>query len=170
MKIKLQIAILWIILFSITVHAQQTINPKFEQKIEELIAHSVATISCERLQEKMKTSNYCILDAREKKEYEVSHLPNAKWVGYDHFDKNALKDIAKEEIIVVYCSIGYRSEKIGEKLKKMGYSRVYNLYGGIFEWTNRQYLLVDNKNQTTTNIHAYNKEWGAWLDKGNKKY
>ena len=55
MKIKLQIAILWIILFSITVHAQQTINPKFEQKIEELIDHSVATISCERLQEKMKT-------------------------------------------------------------------------------------------------------------------
>lgn len=158
------------LLFPVAILAQLTLNPKFETKIEGLIDHSVSTISCERLKQKMGSTTWSILDAREKVEYDVSHLPEAKWVGYDHFDSSALKNISKETIIIIYCSIGYRSEKIGEKLKEMGYSKIYNLYGGIFEWTNRQYPLVDNKNQTTTNIHAYNKEWGAWLEKGNKKY
>ena len=44
---------------------------------------------------------------------------------------------SKSDTIVLYCSIGYRSEKIGEKLVEMGYGHVFNLYGGIFEWVNR---------------------------------
>jgi len=33
----------------------------------------------------------------------------------------------------VYCSLGIRSEVIAKKLKKAGYTNVFNLYGGIFE-------------------------------------
>ena len=73
-------------------------------------------------------------------------------------------------IIVVYCSIGYRSEKIGKKIKNLGFSRVYNLYGGIFEWSNRAYPLIDNQKKKTIKVHGYNQDWGKWLSRGEKVF
>lgn len=155
---------------AVWVGAQPTLNPKFEQKIEGLISHSIPTITCERLQKKLETPNLVLLDAREKEEFTTSHLKDAQWVGYTTFDRKQMEGINKDATIVVYCSVGYRSEKIGEQLKAMGYNKVYNLYGGIFEWTNRSYPLLNAQNQPTKAIHAYNKDWGRWLDKGNKVY
>ena len=84
------------------------------------------------------------------------------------FTTKSLADIPKDAILVVYCSIGYRSEKIGERLKKEGFSKVYNLYGGIFEWCNRGYEIVDKEEKKTSKVHAYDRDWGRWVEKGDK--
>ncbi len=166
----MQYLILIFSLLAFTVKAQQTLNPKFQQKIESTIDHTVTTISCQRLYKKLNTPELYILDAREQSEYNVSHLPKSLCVGYDDFNKNSVAHIPKDAIVVLYCSIGYRSEKIGEKLKKLGYQRVYNLYGGLFEWSNQQLPLENAKQQSTTKVHAYSKDWGRWIDKGEKVY
>lgn len=150
--------------------AQTTQNPAFKQKIEETITHSIPIITAEQLQKKLNIPNLVLLDAREPNEYKVSHLPNALQVGYDNFNLKKIAPIDKNAIVVIYCSIGYRSEKIGEQLKKKGYSKVYNLYGGIFEWVNTGYQVVDNKEQSTKKVHTYNKEWSKWLENGTKIY
>ncbi len=113
-----------------------------------------------------------ILDAREKNEYEVSHIKNATFVGYNNFKiKPFLKqNIAKTDTIVVYCSLGVRSEDISEKLKRQGYTNVYNLYGGIFEWKNKNYDVVNKKGEPTEEVHTCTKEWAKWLHKGKKVY
>lgn len=154
----------------LTLAAQETINPKFEKKVESLIDHSIPTINSPTLYKKTATPNLYILDARESAEYQVSHLKGALHIGYDHFNAMKVLRIPKDAILVVYCSVGYRSEKIGEKLKALGFSKVYNLYGGIFEWSNRGYPLVDQKEQPTTKVHAFNKDWGRWLEQGTKVY
>ena len=115
-------------------------------------------------------SNYLFLDAREQKEYNVSHLPNAKFVGYDKFSRASLNDIPKDRPLVIYCSIGKRSEDITRKLKKAGYTNIYNLYGGIFEWVNTGNTVYDLQNKPTDKVHAYGKFWGKFLDKGTKVY
>ena len=58
-----------------------------------------------------------LLDTRKKEEYEVSHLKNALWVGFKEFEVDSIlpKIENKSTEIVVYCSIGVRSENIGEK-------------------------------------------------------
>jgi 3-mercaptopyruvate sulfurtransferase SseA len=66
--------------------------------------------------------------------------------------------------------VGYRSEKISEKLKQAGFKDVSNLYGGIFEWVNQGNPVVDENGKITDNIHAYSKTWGVWLNKGVKVY
>lgn len=109
------------------------------------------------------------LDAREEKEYAISHLPGAEFVGYKNFDISHVKT-AKDKAIVVYCAIGKRSEDITEKLRKAGYKHVRNLYGGIFEWVNQGHEVYDLQNRKTLNVHAYNRLWGRFLDKGNKVY
>lgn len=158
------------LLLSSTAWTQTTLNPKFEKKIDGLLSKSVPTLSCERLQQKINTPNMYLLDAREPEEYAVSHLDKAQWVGYNTFKPENVKDVPKDAIVVVYCSIGYRSEKIGEQLKKLGYTKVYNLYGGIFEWSNRAYPLVNQSEKETENVHPYDSDWGRWVERGNKTY
>ena len=115
-------------------------------------------------------NKYTILDSRELKEFKVSHLENSIWVGYDDFNiHNTIKKIKADKPIVIYCSIGYRSEKIGEKLLQKGYT-VYNLYGGIFDWKNKENTVVDNSEVNTNKVHCYNKEWSKWLFIGDKIY
>lgn len=115
--------------------------------------------------EQSKNKDLIILDARERSEYNVSHIQGATFVGYDNFDINSVSTIDKSSKVYVYCSIGYRSEKIGEKLQKAGYENVYNLYGGIFAWANAGYPLVDSKGKSTIEVHGYNKRWAKWLNK-----
>jgi rhodanese-related sulfurtransferase len=138
-------------------------NPDFDKKIANMLSFSVKTISPDDLK---RQPNVVILDARERSEYDVSHLPNALFAGFNNFEKKVLEDIPKDKPIVVYCSIGYRSEKIGEKLKKMGYTKVFNLYGSIFEWLNQGNPVVDKNGQPTKKVHTYNKAWSRWVEEG----
>mgnify|MGYP001073821322 CR=1 FL=1 len=149
--------------------AAQTIGQQksFDQMLEKLLSHSVNEV---KANEVMVKSNVIFLDAREKQEFEVSHIPNAQWIGYDTFEPQKVASLPKNKSIVVYCSVGYRSEKIAEKLLKMGFPKVANLYGGIFNWKHAGGVVVDKKGQATEKIHTYNKEWGKWLFKGVKVY
>lgn len=110
------------------------------------------------------TGNVIFLDARELEEYNVSHIQNAIYVGFDDFKLNKLSEIDKNANVVVYCSIGYRSEKIGEKLVKEGFTNVKNLYGGIFNWTNNGYPVYQNEVETQE-VHGYSESWSKWLNK-----
>ena len=113
-----------------------------------------------------------LLDTRESEEFEVSHLENAQWVGYDQFDMDEfLRQYPNRNTpLVVYCSVGVRSEDIGEQLQEAGYSNVQNLYGGIFEWKNKGYPVVDKTKQKTEKVHAYSKYWGRLLTNAQKVY
>ena len=116
------------------------------------------------------SASYIFLDAREPREFAVSHIAGAIPVGYDHFEiENLPVNFSKNRRILVYCSVGYRSEKVTEKLQKAGFTNVSNLYGGIFEWVN-QGLPVVNETGLTNDVHAYNYTWGVWLRKGRKVY
>lgn len=129
-----------------------------------LLAQSVEMISCRELNE--RKNQFVILDTRAENEKEISHIEGAVWVGYAQFDLSSVSHIAKEKPIVVYCSVGYRSEKIGEQLLRAGFMEVYNLNGGIFEWVNQGFPVVKNDNRPTEEIHGYSKVWAIWLKKG----
>lgn len=153
-----------VILFSISLNGQS-----IKKLLKKHNTESVAYASVEMIKSNL---DFVLLDARELKEYKVSHLKNALHVGYDHFDleKTTSKLAGKNALIVVYCSIGIRSEDIAEKLQKAGYKNVFNLFGGIFEWKNKQNIVVDSLNNPTEKVHTFSKEWSTWLKKGIKVY
>lgn len=123
-----------------------------------------------QLNQKEILENALLLDTREKDEFEVSHLKGAKWVGYNTFSIASVNDVPKDQPIVVYCSIGARSQEIGKKLKDAGYKEVYNLYGGIFHWVNEEQPVFNQEAQKTDRVHAYSRSWGIWLNRGEKVY
>lgn len=142
---------------------------KLDRTLKKFNNESVPYVHVEELAD---LENAVLLDAREKEEYEVSHLKNAIWVGHKTFEIDSLLNTVpgKESEIVVYCSIGVRSENIGEKLIKAGYTNVRNLYGGIFEWKNKGFPVFDTTKQETEKVHAFSKHWGKLLTKGEKVY
>ena len=128
---------------------------------------SVPYLSVQMLQ--MEYKDYVILDTRKKEEFDVSQLPGAIWVG-ERYDIDKLSNIDKEAKIVVYCSVGIRSEDYGEEMLEDGFSKVYNLYGSIFSWKDAGYQVVDQNNQPTEKVHVYSKKWAKYLKTGKKVY
>lgn len=140
-------------------------NKAFSKLLDSLLDHSVPEITISEVEE----DSVIFLDARAFAEYQVSHLKNAQHVGYESFNLESVSTISKDAPIVVYCSIGYRSEKVAKKLCNAGFTNVKNLYGGIFEWKNQDKKVFTDSLETQQ-IHAYSKTWGIWLNKGEKVY
>jgi rhodanese-related sulfurtransferase len=139
----------------------------FGAMLHTLLSHTVPEVSAT---EAGQEENALFLDARERKEYEVSHIEDALFVGYDNFVLESVNNVSKDQPLIVYCSVGYRSEKVSEQLITAGYTNVKNLYGGIFEWKNVGLPVVNESNEMTEQVHAYNRTWGIWLKKGKKVY
>ncbi|MBD2022259.1 rhodanese-like domain-containing protein [Leptolyngbya sp. FACHB-36] len=102
-----------------------------------------------------------VLDARTADEYAVSHLPNAQRVDPNAVDFAALSNCANMPI-VVYCSVGYRSSRLSDRLQAAGFNQVANLEGSIFEWANEGRPLFQ-AGEAVKQVHPYNATWGRLL-------
>lgn len=154
-----------VLLFPLTSCGQR--NTDLDKELKTLYKNTVPVVS---MQEAQNWNHAKLLDTREREEFEVSHIPNAELVGYDDFELDAVSDLNKADTIILYCSVGYRSERIGEKLKDAGYKNVFNLYGGIFNWKNHDGVVVNLQKDTTQKVHTYNRSWSRFLKKGEKVY
>jgi len=157
------VILLTLFLFSQTSCQAQVQNPAFDALLRTLLSHDVPEIS---VNEAKNTNSQTIwLDAREQREYELSHIKGALHIGYEAPDLSLLRQLPKDARIIVYCSVGYRSEKIAKRCQAAGFKQVYNLYGGIFEWVNQGNTVV-NADGPTEQVHTYDKKWSVWLDRG----
>ncbi len=104
-----------------------------------------------------------LIDAREKEEFQVSHISGAMNIPCNKDPLIHLKDINPDRPVVVYCSVGYRSSILAGRLKDLGFNEVYNLEGSIFKWANEERPLVQGQKEVHT-VHPYNARWGSLLE------
>lgn len=150
---------------------QESDSLSYKEKAYQLMVDKLLSHSVPELKVGDDWSDHVVyLDAREKSEYDVSHIQGALYVGYDDFRLSRVKKLPKDVQLIVYCSVGYRSEKVAEKLRKSGYTNAYNLVGGIFEWHNKGYSVVDKSLLPTNKVHGYDKLWGKWLERADVVY
>ena len=138
-------------------------NRRFERYLNELKEDfGVTQIHSDSL----KYTNSILLDTREPEEFKVSHIPDAVHTGYYDFSIEDFYHLNKDTTIIVYCSVGYRSSKIAQKLIDAGFKDVRNLYGGIFMWVNQNREVMKDS-VVTDSIHTYNKRWGRYITNQN---
>lgn len=167
MKYSKALVLVMTLFFTKSSGAQRMVQSgTYNVMLKALLSHSVTEISATKA---YKMKDVVFLDAREKTEYNVSHIKEATWIGYDDFDIERVANLPTDKKVIVYCSVGKRSENISEKLEAAGYKDVSNLYGGIFEWVNNGYDVYDSSGKTNK-VHAYSSTWGIWLNKGEKVY
>ncbi len=128
------------LLISSTVSAQK----KLDKLLDKWNTRNVPYMSVETLA--MPKTAAILLDARDEKEFNVSHLENAIRVGYDDFKtKETIAILPKDKStkIVVYCSLGIRSETVAHKLIQGRIYQCLQFYmEGIFEWEKCRILKV----------------------------
>lgn len=151
----------YVALFLLLSYAGTAQNPEgFDKMLNSLVKGTVPYIRANEIIN--AEEEFIILDSREPVEYETSHLPQSHLIGYKNLDLSILDSYSKDQPVVVYCSVGYRSERVAERLIAMGYTRVFNLRGGIFEYANEG-LPLNNEGEKAS-VHGYNKKWSRWLN------
>jgi rhodanese-related sulfurtransferase len=158
------IRIAGLLFFTASIATGQTKDPAFSHMLNQKLAHSVAEIDVADL----RLDEYYFLDCRERAEYEVSHIPDAIFIGSNP-SKEALQQLPSDKPWVFYCSVGVRSEKVAESVQEQDIIS-YNLVGGIFEWVNRGRPIEDAAGIATKKVHPYNRVWGVWLKAGTKSF
>lgn len=163
--------LLLLILIGVFLSGMSQKPESYDENLTAMYKNTVPLISPDQLSEKIKSdSSIVLLDSREIDEFKVSHISGARCIGYNNFNIKSVQDVPKDATIIVYCSLGVRSELIAEKLIEEGFTNVENLYGGIFEWVYFNQEIVDKKEKPTSKVHTYDKSWGEWLLKGEKVY
>lgn len=73
-----------------------------------------------------------LIDVRSKQEYQEGHINSAINIPDYEIERRIEKEIPKKnQLIIVYCQYGTRSRGVYIKMKKIGYTNIYNLYGGL---------------------------------------
>ncbi|MDQ6623358.1 MAG: rhodanese-like domain-containing protein [Verrucomicrobiota bacterium] len=101
-----------------------------------------------------------LLDVRTKAEFDVSHIHGARRVE-PASNANAI-DLPRDQPIVTYCSVGYRSGAFAKKLQDAGYKNVQNMSGSIFAWANEGHP-IERDGKRVEKVHPYNAKWGKLL-------
>ena len=105
-----------------------------------------------------------LLDTRSREEFDVSHIETAQVASTLDEAMLLLAGRPKEQLVVTYCSVGYRSAITAAELGKAGFRNVHNLEGSLFEWANKGHPIYRN-GQRVREVHFYNFWWGMYLKK-----
>lgn len=75
--------------------------------------------------------NAILIDVRSRQEYKEKHLEGSINISLYDIERGNYKIEDKNSTIILYCELGKRSRRAMEILKKKGYTKVYQLEGGL---------------------------------------
>lgn len=133
---------------------------EIDQFIDNEITFKIPIITCQELKKIQENGHpkLVVLDARSKRAFNVSHIKDAKRVGYEDFSIEHIWFIDTNVLVVIYCEDGRKSEQIALELKKIGFKHIKNLYGSIYEWSKQGLPIVNKKGKRTQRIFAFRKQ------------
>ena len=91
----------------------------------------------------MNRSQVLILDVRDEAEFAAGHINNAKHIPVAELESR-IKEIQKykDKSVIVNCQGGVRSSKACGILRKLEFTQLNNLQGGLNAWTQAKLPLV----------------------------
>ena len=104
-----------------------------------------------------------LLDARTPPEYAVSHLKGATRIDPRMPLLKGIGAFPRDTPVVVYCTVGYRSARVAQWLRRQGFRTVYDLAGGLFAWANEG-RPMEADGRAALSVHPYNAVWGRLLE------
>lgn len=100
-------------------------------------------VSAEEAKEIIDTFSPLVLDVRTPGEYAGGHLEDAVLIPVQVLQKRAGElDAHRDDPILIYCATGNRSTVASKILIDKGFTRIFNLRGGIREWQRKKLPVV----------------------------
>jgi rhodanese-related sulfurtransferase len=77
-----------------------------------------------------------LIDVRTPQEYAEGHLQGATLISVQarNFEQH-IQQLNPQQPVFVYCYSGKRSLMAARRLSQMGFTMVYDLQGGLMQWT-----------------------------------
>ncbi|MBU2939687.1 rhodanese-like domain-containing protein [Lacinutrix sp. C3R15] len=96
---------------------------------------NIKVITTQEMQSLLKMDQVQLVDVRTPKEFKSGYIANAQNIDFlsPTFDQDILK-LDKEKPVLLYCHSGGRSAKCAKKLEDAGFTKIYDLQGGISRW------------------------------------
>ncbi len=91
-------------------------------------------------------SNACIIDVREKKEWDAGHIINAIHIPMSEF-RQRLSEIPKDKAVYLHCRSSQRSYNVIRALQGLGYDNLYNISGSFLGICSYEYFLDQTTNR-----------------------
>ena len=104
-----------------------------------------------------------LFDTRNEDEFAVSSLQGAIRLDPETTDFAFLDTLARDTPIITYCSVGYRSSEIADRMRKAGFTNVSNLEGSIFRWANEGRPIF-REGAPVREVHPFDTVWGSLLN------
>ena len=97
----------------------------------------VQELSIEDVKQKLEArESFRLIDVREGEEFARGHLPGAEPLCKGILERDIEKLVPDVETpMVLYCGGGFRSALAAENLQRMGYKKVWSMWGGWRAWT-----------------------------------
>ena len=93
-------------------------------------------LSYDDFKNQINNDNVLLFDIRTMDEFNSGHLKGS--INIDFYEEKLFdkffKKVNKSKPIYIYCRSGNRSKKSFEKLKKLGFVKVFDLEGGYKNW------------------------------------
>ncbi|HRP53425.1 MAG TPA: thioredoxin domain-containing protein [Fluviicola sp.] len=88
--------------------------------------------------------NYQLIDVRTPDEFSLAHIENAQNIDWNgtSFDQEIAK-LDKKKPVFVYCLSGARSAAAANKFLTNGFNEIYQLDGGILQWTHAKLPTIE---------------------------
>jgi rhodanese-related sulfurtransferase len=84
---------------------------------------------------KINREDAVVVDVRESDEWLKGHIPGARHIALAQLEKRIHEiEKFKERPLIVCCASGGRSSKACSVLQKAGFTKVFNLNGGMGAW------------------------------------
>jgi rhodanese-related sulfurtransferase len=108
-------------------------------------ATGVTNMNVEDFSKKTAESGVVILDVRTPGEFMTGHIQDAQNIDFESGSfESQIESLDKNGTYAVYCRRGNRSGQAVKVMQDAGFKDIYNLDGGVIDWTNAGKALVNN--------------------------
>ena len=112
----------------------------------------IEDVNAENFHQLIEKGDGIIIDVRTSQEFNSGHIIDATNIDFHSDDFSDKLEIVRKDVpIYVYCRSGGRSSSASNKMEKLGFTKVYNLLGGIGSWQSEGYKTIKSKEGKISN-------------------
>jgi len=127
--------VLSFLFFSCTPKAQNS-TPTAKTTQKKVVANPIVKLNPVDFQKKVQAGNVQLVDVRTQREYAQGHIEGA--IFHDYYQRNTfmtkMNTLDKSKPVYIYCLTGARSRSTAQKLNNAGFTKIYDLNGGVRNW------------------------------------
>lgn len=105
--------------------------------------NAIERLDAKTFKSKIESGAVQLIDVRTPGEFNQSHIEGS--LNYDYYQRSfrsQMNTLDKSKPVYIYCRSGSRSRSASYKLQKAGFTKIYDLKGGVNYWARAGFKLV----------------------------